>query len=133
MGLTERLKEIRLQTGLNQKEYAEKIGVNLSNYSSYERGIRRIYPDTLVKIAEFTHVNLHWLITGDGNKILSKQGIMGKIDNLDEEAQFAIGIILSDNIIKSSFYNLFKSQDEKIFEKNLRLFSAIVSEYYKSK
>lgn len=129
MELHERLRKVRLKTGLNQSEFAEKAGIKIPNYSSYERGVRRIYPESLIKIAELTHVNLHWLITGEGKETVSKQEILETSEDLDGETKAVVDVILSENLIKTAFYNLITEKDDLSFNKKLKLFAAILNDY----
>lgn len=123
MNMIERLKQIRLHTGLNQREYAEKIEVNLSNYRSYEQGIRRIYPETLVKINQFTNVNLHWLLTGEGEMIISDNQII----DIDSDTRKILKSINSDRILKAVLYNLlFESPNDEQFMKQIELLKTII-------
>ena len=56
MSIGEKIKEIRLQNGLMQKEVAIKIGINQSNYSKMESGNRNPSAATLKKLADLFHV-----------------------------------------------------------------------------
>lgn len=67
MAFGERIKEIRKDFGLNQKEMANKLHVSLSTLQRYEKSQK--FPDIGVML-ELIQVgyNIHWLITGDGEK-----------------------------------------------------------------
>lgn len=61
-----RIKEIRKAIGLNQTEFAEKLGIAPNTISSYEGGTR-IPSDAIIKsICREFAVNEEWLRTGEG-------------------------------------------------------------------
>jgi transcriptional regulator with XRE-family HTH domain len=78
MNFSDRLREIRKERKLNQREMAERFGVSLRSLQRYEDGSK--FPDFVVleKLAEFGY-NLHWFITGDGDKFLSKNQIINPL------------------------------------------------------
>ena len=57
-----RLKELRLQHGLTQKELAEQIGIKRNTYSDWENGESKPNYEGLEKIADFFNVSLDWLV-----------------------------------------------------------------------
>jgi len=68
MAFGERMKEIRKDFGLNQKEMAEKLSVSLSTLQRYEKSQK--FPDINVMLdLILSGYNIHWLITGDGEKL----------------------------------------------------------------
>lgn len=52
MTIGERIKKIRTETGLSQKEVAKRLGVSQPSYAQYESGKRKPKYETLVKIAQ---------------------------------------------------------------------------------
>jgi len=46
------LKRLREQTGLNQEEFAELVGLARPNYVNFEKGRRRVGPTLLARFAE---------------------------------------------------------------------------------
>ena len=58
----ERLKELRKETGISQKELAVLLDTNNSSVCDWERG--RTQPDleTVVKIAQYFHVSADYLL-----------------------------------------------------------------------
>ena len=73
-----RLKELRLQAGLTQKQLAEQIGVTKSVVSYYELQERYPSPDVLIKLAGVFHVTSDFLLGMDNQQMLD-------ISDLDEE------------------------------------------------
>jgi len=71
MPIGKRLKEVRGR--LSQKEIAEKLNVYWNTYARYERGERIPNLDFLIRLHKvFNNINLHWLITGEGNMYIRK-------------------------------------------------------------
>ena len=63
--LSERLKQLRLERHLTQRNVADHLGVNLRTYQYYESGQDKAHrPDleTLVVLAELYHVSVDYLI-----------------------------------------------------------------------
>ena len=62
--LGERIKELRLKTGLSQEKFALKIGLDRTYYSSVENGKRNIAIINLKKIADGFGISLSDLFKG---------------------------------------------------------------------
>lgn len=96
MPFNDRMKEIRKDRGFNQKQMAESMGVSLRTLQRYEEGSK--VPDvTLLVDLALSGYNLHWLITGDGNKYHWKKSVedsyLKEINIwLEEEAQKEVKI-----------------------------------------
>lgn len=58
----DKLKELRLESGLLQKEVAQSIGVSPQTYCYYENGINKPDPEMLIKIADFFEVSVDYLL-----------------------------------------------------------------------
>ena len=58
----ERLKEIRLESGLNQKQVAEKLGISTTCYAGYEQGYRQPDLKMLIKICILFDVSSDYLL-----------------------------------------------------------------------
>lgn len=65
---SQRFKELRLEKGLNQKEMADKYSLSRSTIQRYERNQDFPGGTFLIELA-LEGYNLHWLLTGDGNKL----------------------------------------------------------------
>ena len=70
----ERLKLLRQKLGKTQKEMSEALGVSLRAYQMYEEGKRKLPPDKMQILAQIFRVNLHWLLTGEGEPFITPQG-----------------------------------------------------------
>lgn len=57
-----RLKELRAEKGLKQKEVAEQLGISTSCYGGYEQGAHSPDHAILIKIASFFDVSVDYLI-----------------------------------------------------------------------
>ena len=62
MEFKDRLKEIRLNKKLTQKEIAEKLGTSQPSYQNWEKGTRKPSRITLQKIATFFNVSTDYLL-----------------------------------------------------------------------
>lgn len=57
-----RLRELRLERSLRQKDVAEKLGISPQSLGYYENAINKPDPDTLVKLADFFEVSIDYLL-----------------------------------------------------------------------
>ena len=78
MDFGSKLKELRTQNGLTQKQLADQLGVTKSVVSFYERQERTPSPDILRKLAAVFHVSSDFLLGIDTVKRLD-------ISNLDDD------------------------------------------------
>lgn len=60
--MNERLKFLRKQKNVSQKEVANAIGITLSAYSNYEQGIREPNLQILVSICKYYEVSADYLL-----------------------------------------------------------------------
>lgn len=58
----DRLKEIREEKGLLQKDIAKVLKITQEQYSLYERGIRLIPIDKLTILADFYNISVDYLL-----------------------------------------------------------------------
>ena len=65
-----RIRDIREDSDKKQVELADYLNIKQSTYSDYESGKINIPIDMLIKIADFYHVSLDYLVgrSDDGNK-----------------------------------------------------------------
>lgn len=57
----QRLKDLREDANLTQKEFAEKMQMTQQQYSEYERGIREIPFYKIIEIAKFYNVSIDYI------------------------------------------------------------------------
>lgn len=62
MNMGEKLKSLRLEKNLTQKQIADRIGLAISAVSSYESGSRYPSYDVLVKLSRIFHVSTDYLL-----------------------------------------------------------------------
>ncbi|MDE6708778.1 MAG: helix-turn-helix domain-containing protein [Oscillospiraceae bacterium] len=61
MGYYQRLKDLKEDAGLTQKQVAELIGVSMNHYGKYERGETDIPLEKAIILAEYYGVSLDYL------------------------------------------------------------------------
>ncbi len=69
--MNERLKAIRKELNLTQKEFATKIGITNSGISRLEKGENRLTEQLALSICREYNVNYDWLMTGNGEMFSS--------------------------------------------------------------
>lgn len=82
--LGSRLRQARIQKGLNQEQVAAIIGKTTTAYGHYERDRNEMSKDVAQKLAINLGISLEWLLTGSGSMIAETDeflAIMAKIDD----------------------------------------------------
>lgn len=82
-----RLKELRKQNGLTQKQIADRIGVTKSVISFYELKERAPSPEVLIKLSYIFHVSTDYLLGIERNKTVDVSG-------LDDEDIKAVQLVI---------------------------------------
>jgi transcriptional regulator with XRE-family HTH domain len=90
--LAKRIKQLRLELGLTQKELGEKIGVNDNAITNYEKGNREPDNATICKLAEIFGCTTDYLL-GLTN---AKNNVIIKNENIPEELKPYIDAISID-------------------------------------
>lgn len=88
-----RLKELRKEAGLTQKEFAQRFGAAQNTVSRWEAGTRGIDTDTLADIANFFGVTTDYLLGISSDKkdrpaedlSEAKRALIDLIDSLSDE------------------------------------------------
>lgn len=78
MTINERIRTLRKQKGLNQKELGVKLGMGQAAISWIEQDGNTVTDQNILLICETFHINEKWLRTGEGER-----------DNDDRAASFA--------------------------------------------
>ena len=60
--MNKRLKQIREQKGVSQREVANAVGITISAYSNYEQGIREPSVEMIIKLCKFFNVSADYLL-----------------------------------------------------------------------
>ena len=58
----ERIRDLRIDRGLKQKEIAKILNVSQNTYSQYEIGVSRYPLDAVVKLAKYYGVSVDYLV-----------------------------------------------------------------------
>lgn len=91
--IASRIRTARHNRGLSQAELGAKIGVKQSNVGRWEQGEHTPRSSTLRRIAEALEINLHWLVTGEGEmepteqERLTEQLARGELPSEDLQAE----------------------------------------------
>lgn len=83
-----RLKLVRQELGLTQREFASGAGISYGLFINLESGIRNITDKTIHKICDAYSVNEKWLRLGEG-RMFSTEGIDDATDRRDAFNFFA--------------------------------------------
>ncbi|MCG3703772.1 helix-turn-helix transcriptional regulator [Aliarcobacter butzleri] len=68
-----RLKEIREDNKLTQKEFAECINLKHEKIRDIENDKAKVTVEIAVAIEDKFHINLRWLLSGRGNKFINEE------------------------------------------------------------
>ncbi len=94
----DRLKKLRIKSGLNQTQAAKKLNLSRVNYNRYENGERDPDDDTLKVIATFFNVSTDYLLGMD----IPESGLVTKDDirkaNITDEELELIKITREEGI-----------------------------------
>ena len=71
----EKLKSLRIEKKLTQKQVADRIGLAISAVSSYESGTRYPSYDVLVKLARIFHVSTDYLLNKTNTRNIDVTGL----------------------------------------------------------
>jgi len=83
-----RLKELREDRDLLQKDVANAIGLSQRNYSYYETGVAMLTADILVNLANFYNTSIDYLLYETDNRKRYSKSIMKEYkNNLDNELE----------------------------------------------
>ena len=86
LNLPSRFKLFRDHLGLSEKEMAEKLGVALTSWTSYELGTGVAEKDVLQNLANLG-CNIDWLLTGKGHMRRDRrQDIIDEIMEIEHKA-----------------------------------------------
>lgn len=80
--MAERFADIRLEKKLNKKQFADAIEIVSTTVGDIESGKREPSKDVLIKLASKYNVNLHWMLTGEGPRYVTSQGLSNSLSGL---------------------------------------------------
>lgn len=67
-----RLRDLREDADLSQREVAALLGIQQTVYSRYERGFQTIPLEHLLKLAEYYHVSIDYILERTNNPNVSE-------------------------------------------------------------
>ena len=110
MLLSKRLKELRMENGLTQRELGERVNVTKVSICCYENGTRVPTLDTLTKLGEALDVDVDYLLGYDSP--VKEKGKNKKITSMaKEEIEFIIGLRNIEDV-----YNLIIENPKRALE-----------------
>lgn len=68
----QRIRDLREDCDLPQREVAEFLGIQQTVYSRYERGFQTIPVEHLIKLADFYHVSTDYMLGRTNNKTVNR-------------------------------------------------------------
>ena len=107
---SERLKELRKNTGYTQKEIAEHIGTSQPSYQNWEKGSRKPSRETIQKLADFFNVSTDYLL---GQTDIPNSTLEADIDTALDNSVAYDGTPITDNdreIIKDFLKDYFANK-----------------------
>lgn len=75
MNMGEKLRSLRIENKLTQKQVADRIGLAISAVSSYEAGIRYPSYESLIKLSRMFHVSTDYLLGQTEKRTLDVSGL----------------------------------------------------------
>ena len=104
MLLSKRLKELRINSGLTQRELGERVNVTKVSICCYENGTRTPTLDTLTKLGKVLDVDVDYLLGYDSP--VKEKGKSKKVINMaKEEIEFITEIRKLENIHQAIIEN----------------------------
>lgn len=91
MSINERLSIIFKSININQTSFAKSLGISVGNISDIMNAKINPSSQSLQKMAEVYHINLNWLLTGDGEMFIKEADRPIKIPIYDIKANAGFG------------------------------------------
>lgn len=108
--LPERLKNLRKEAGLTQRQIAEKLQVGQNSYSNWEKGKRTPIQPTIEKLSEILNTSTDYLL---GKTDIPDRDLEIDIDNAIDNSVAYDGTPITDNdreIIKNFLKDYFSNK-----------------------
>lgn len=99
-----RIKYLRENRSLTQKELADAIGISRSQLSHFELGIAAPNVDVLISLANYFHVSVDYLL-GLTSLRTSRQSLERKIDRLSSKSVDVLEAVLDALYLKDMAQN----------------------------
>ncbi|MCL1999450.1 MAG: helix-turn-helix domain-containing protein [Turicibacter sp.] len=115
--MNQRIKQVRKEYGLNQKEFGESLGVKREALASYETG--RVVPNnTFVQLLCTQYlINEKWLRTGEGCMMADNNDFIKEVVNKYNLSQYAEELLI--------IYAKSNGKEREIFDRLLEDFMLI--------
>ena len=114
MNLGEKIKRIREEKGLQQKQLALEVNIPYTSYNKIEKGIREVSVEELYNIASFFNMNVDQVINYEGQipeevslEDKNKTQQLDLINQLDEEDKKTVFKIIDTMLTKKKFKDFF--------------------------
>jgi len=111
--IAQRLKQLRMQTGLSQKEFAEKVKIAYAQYNRYERGDNTPNAESLSKLADALNVSVDYILEGEEKNAAMANfedkallQLFNDVENLKKEDKEFIKQVLSDLVKLKKYQQL---------------------------
>ena len=110
-----RLRQIRKDKNLTQRQMGEALGINFQHVSKYERAEFIPTFENLIKLIEHFSVNINWLLTGVGPlyvkktreySVVADHPGMYLVKDDDGTVQEVVDALLSDDALKAKVFRL---------------------------
>lgn len=98
MNINERIKQLRKEAGLNQRQFASKLGLTQSGVSYMEQSGSTVADSTIKTICSILNLNENWLRNGIGPMKLEPKGF--SLDDFIDERK---GTDLEKEIVRTYF------------------------------
>lgn len=99
-----RLKEIRKELNLSQKDFGAKLNLSPDMISLLEKGKRNFTERVISDICREFDVNREWLETGNGDMFIDILSEMEEFTTADEEVQEMVRLYMQmDNVTRAYF------------------------------
>ncbi|MBN1349763.1 helix-turn-helix domain-containing protein [candidate division KSB1 bacterium] len=117
-GIGERLRQIRKEKGLTQRDTGEMLGINFQHVSKYERAEFIPTFENLIKLIDLFSLNINWLLTGNGPAYLESeksypvaedQPAGYVVKDADEMISEIVSALAKDESLKIKIYRFVKN------------------------
>lgn len=109
-----RIRQLRLELGLNQTQFGEKLGITPSAVSKIESGDREPAETTIRLMVKEFHVNAVWLTSGEGD-MFEKVNTDALVDKyMAGESEWAKSIMKSFARLPDDEWYKFRDMIERI-------------------
>ena len=107
------LKELREERGMNMKEAAAALGYKYMTYVNYEKEERQMYPEQLIKIADFYGVSIDYLL--DRDERIMRTPLDEKYEALDERGRKVVDAVIdAQSVIDLNDYRMVARSGHKL-------------------